>query len=214
MILDNKQIKVIGDFILNYENDLINIIQFNKIIDIYKKLPNSKISKNELNWFKDFLKEYKVIRNINSGKAENVLLISLKYISANKINNVNPNQLAVLIKKYTHNKNCVSLASKILYLYKPDRFIPLDSLNRNFFGQINLDYDKLEKKIINFYLLESNKQKVQVIYLLIESFAIKIEKFHNFRGNLKSIRLNRIKDKLIRIYFKNGIDLKKLKQEK
>ncbi len=33
MSLDNIQIKVMGDFLMNYENDLINIIQFKKIID-------------------------------------------------------------------------------------------------------------------------------------------------------------------------------------
>jgi hypothetical protein len=211
MTLDNKQIKVIGDFLLNYENDLINIIRFKEIIDNYKKLRNSKITKNELNWFKDFLKEYKVIRNINAGKAENVLLYSLKYISANRINNVNPNQLAVLIKKYTHNKNCVSLASKILYLYKPEKFIPLDSLNRSFFGQKNLDYSEFNKNFTNFYLQESSKQKIQEIYLFIESIAIIIEMFQNFNGHNKLIRMNRIKDKLLRIYVRNGVELKNFK---
>ena len=211
MTLDSKQIKVIGDFLLNYENDLINIIRFKEIIDNYKKLRNSKITKNELNWFKDFLKEYKVIRNINAGKAENVLLYSLKYISANRINNVNPNQLAVLIKKYTHNKNCVSLASKILYLYKPEKFIPLDSLNRSFFGQKSLDYEQFEKKVANFFLQENNNQKIEDIHLFIESIAIKIESNKKFKGDLNAIRKNRIKDKLLRIYSKNEIDLKKNK---
>jgi hypothetical protein len=36
MHLNNNQITVIGDFLMNYENDLINIIQFKKIIDNYK----------------------------------------------------------------------------------------------------------------------------------------------------------------------------------
>jgi hypothetical protein len=208
MYLDNIQIKVMGDFLMNYENDLINIIQFKKIIDNYKKLPNLKISNTELIWFEEFLKEYKVIRNIILGKAENVILISLKYINDNQINDLNPNQLAVLIKKYTHYKNCVSLASKILFIFKPEKFIPLDSLNRRVFGQKNLDYVVFEKNVTNFYLNESNKQKTEQIYLLIEPIAKTLEDSKCFKGNAIMIRKNRIKDKLLRVYSKNAIEQK------
>ena len=45
--LNNTQIKVIGDFLLNYENDLVNIVRFKKIVDKYKKSPNLKINKNQ-----------------------------------------------------------------------------------------------------------------------------------------------------------------------
>ncbi len=36
MCSNNNQRKFAGHFLMNYENDLINIIQFKKIIDNYK----------------------------------------------------------------------------------------------------------------------------------------------------------------------------------
>ena len=119
------EIEALGQFLKIYHSDL-------KFIDEFSKFMSGKITIEEYHFdenkfsFRSFLKQYKVIRNIENGR-------TLKMLELLKTWNFDMEQedLVKAIRPICHEKQSRSLVSKIYFLNNPAKYYPMDALVLN-----------------------------------------------------------------------------------
>ena len=135
-----KNIKILGSFLFYYESDLKHIKAFQDYF--HGEVFNSEADCAYLSQFTSFLQEFRVLRNVRRGEARDVLKTFVNYLKEEEDLKLCPNVLSELLFEYTHKKKAVSLASKILFLYQPERFVPMDSLYKSALGLAENNSDK------------------------------------------------------------------------
>ena len=187
-----QQIKSIGFFLSSYESDLLHIRNF----QLFREgdIPIDKYSKKGDHSFYNFLSEFRVARNLKKGYTSNVLKVALDWI---KKTPQDVDGFAQKIKKagLTHNKLMTSLASKILFLNCPQKILPLDTRVRNSVSQESNSYKDYLPLIRAFK--RSYKTQIKECLDFVQPFTRQIESDFPEIRNKKSIRTNRMIDKLL-----------------
>jgi hypothetical protein len=197
-MLDNLKIKIIGNFLYNYESDLKFILEFQK----WKSsnyLDENYLGEEKLFGLVSFLKEYKVLRWIKKDQQpEFINLIKMYFIEKSDFNVDELN--AFVVKNYSINTNCnfISLCSKIGMLYNPVKYFPLDRYSKNAIEYKDNNYINFNAKIKDFVQNSEIKEFLDeiIIYTLpiLTEFESKLV-IENF--NIESVRENRILDKIL-----------------
>lgn len=184
--MDKTYIYALGQLLYTYESDLT----------YFKKFKDFKKSRNTDNsFFKKFINEYKVARNINKDYSHKVINLTLDWIDNYESSDVDGFAQYLQRKGVTYNKLTTSLASKIMFLNDPYKIIPMDQLARNALGQksnLYSDYIKLVKsyKTENLPKIEKHLNSVNKHLNFIEI------DFANLK-NIETIRMNRFIDKIL-----------------
>ena len=199
--INNYKIAALGEFLMNYESDLVYIQEFQEIFKNPKIDIDFVCNKDGI--FHQFLIEFKIARNFKKGLQKDVFLLCRNYINKNK-NNLSPDKLSDQFKnKKSIGKRLLSLSSKVIAFYDSENYIPMDSLNRKAinskiytYKNFNLAVEEM-KKDSNFML--QIKQMDAIVAPLVKDF----EHLSGLKGyNFKKIRQNRLIDKLLRIQHK------------
>ena len=174
---------------------------------IAKDISEEKFLNNEFG-MKKFLKDYSVARTLNGqkNKAQIVdLLINLDYsknnyeVVQNFARGLQKNQFSTFNKISNNFIVPTSFASKFLFLYKPDRFIPYDSFVYDSLKQIN----KFGKADINSYYMRANEFKESLGNKIPKDIAILIDRVKEIELpflkniNMKDLVKWRIADKYL-----------------
>lgn len=192
----SKVIKVIGSFLFYYESDLKHIKAFQEYV--HREVRTNNMDRTYLSQFISFLQEFRVLRNIRRGGAEDVLRTSVNYVKKEEPSKLCPNVLSEILGEYTYNKKAVSLSSKILFLYEPERFVPLDSLNKSTLGLSENNYDNFLERFRSYFEKEENLFPVKVCMEKTQHYAFLLEKKVQLNFDPMTIRSQRIKDKFLR----------------
>jgi len=198
------EIKAIGSFLLNYHNMLHQHFMIKKLLHEPNLSPKFHIE------IKKFLIEWKVIWNIDEEKQ--VKLIEtifdfLKYEVVIDENSIDKLVNRIISENISENK-LISLGSKILFIYSPEKIFPYDKLAKTSLKINNNNYSLFYKKVIEFkkekntekiysQIIKDNKRYTDIIEnSIIEEFKdeFKLNITDDFFVNVK---INRIVDKLL-----------------
>lgn len=182
-------IKSIGLFLSIYPDDLVRIERFALYI-------NSKITLEAYgNDFFEFLKAYRVARNIRKGYSNELLHLTKEWILNNgkrDATNVQDFATSIQVSQLTpRNRFPLSLASKILMLNNPIRIIPFDSQNSKALGVRTSNYALFYKRLMDYK--HKNERIISEALNEIDSFVSTIEKKHSI-NQIERIRFNRLLD--------------------
>lgn len=198
-ISEIDKVEAIGHFISTFYSDLKYIKNF----QYYKKKQEKQIQESSLLTtnkisFYSFLKEFRIIRNIEKGKSNDLIEFTIKFINENNSNEVD--KFAECLKSesgLTRDKKTVSLASKIMFLNNPLENFPMDQLVRKSLGLKSNIYKDYMNEVNNFKDIYSNviddcmDSSVKFIKVIENDYELKgIEK-------INEISRNRIIDKLL-----------------
>jgi hypothetical protein len=198
--MNEKQTRAIESFFRAYFSDLINIRNFQRYKN--QKSTNVEESGNKLDSFKNFLVEFRVIRNVEQGKSHDLLNHTIDWIKSSNPDDVDGFAKFILDKDMTRGKLSVSLASKILMLNNPWKILPIDSMSRRSVNQKNNCYSDFLKSISEFK--DKNKNEIVECLESIDEHSQVIEKyFKNEIEDIKTIRYNRFIDKYL---WANGLN--------
>jgi hypothetical protein len=145
------QIKAIGNLLNYYHSDLTYIVNFkqfkkddDKLEDHLNRSPGS---------LRSFVSEYRVDRGIQATAFKEFLKSVREWVQSGLTNDVNDvDGFAERLRKegLTHGKTMTSLASKVLFLNKPDTVIPCDRFNRIATKTTTKSYADFKGKIDEF----------------------------------------------------------------
>ncbi|RIH66180.1 hypothetical protein D1164_04520 [Mariniphaga sediminis] len=188
------RIMALGNLLQYYYTDLIYINNFQK----YKagQLKTEDYLQKSDGSFKSFINEFRVARNIEKGKTDELLKMAMIYTSEGE--GIYVDDFAEFLNEIgiTHGKTMTSLASKVLFLNNPWNILPIDNLVKR---AVNLRENKYES-----YKVKFNEYKRNHMLEINESLA-SVEKHLNiieapFMGKLpdiQTIRFNRFLDKIL-----------------
>jgi hypothetical protein len=185
--MNKTYIYALGQLLYSYETDLI----FMKSFKDYKKDRNKEIA-----FFKNFVNEYKVARNVDKDQSYRLIDITLNWIQ--KEDSLDVDGFARHLQKdgITRNQLTTSLASKILLLNNPYKIFPIDNLARkavNLKSNVYADYIKLVKEYKKQHLPEIEKHLNSV-----DRHLKIIEKdYSEYFKDIETIRMNRFIDKIL-----------------
>jgi hypothetical protein len=192
--LNNIQIAALGEFLMNYETELNYIKKFQELMGENPDI-NFHESENKGS-FKSFVNQFGVARNIEKGKTLEIIRILINEL---KNNELDPNELSKKLQHLTHNSKAVSLSSKILFLYKPEEFIPLDSLNKKTLLVQSNDYVCFSKEL-NTYISNSDiKKEISKLIKTASPLVKCIEDKSMLKMDFNKIKTNRLIDKYLRV---------------
>ncbi len=193
-IQDIVYIQALGHLLSTYSSDL-------KYIEIYHRFKNSEsYPVDALTNFKNFITEFKVVRNVKKGATDQLLQYLFNWLKNNTDKNNHVNCFAEYLKEngkgITHGKLQVSLASKILFLNNPWEVLPIDRRVRK---TLNIKENKYESFMKSLGEFRQNNSTTISYYL--DSIAQHISIIEQeFEGKIKSIeviRNNRYLDKVL-----------------
>ena len=191
--MNTTQIIAVGNFLSSYKSDLLYIKNISQLsldnCDYQFHCNNNKGS------FKSFVNEFKVVRNMEEGKTELVLKKVLEYFAKHTEPQVD--ELVIELRDHTRNQYAVSLASKILFLFKPVDFVPMDFFNKKALGYKGNIYCEFKKEFDTHFFKNENNVELEVINSCCLPLAKVIEEESEFNINFEIIRTNRLKDKLL-----------------
>ncbi|MCE4566036.1 hypothetical protein INQ51_17080 [Maribellus sp. CM-23] len=189
-------IMALGNLLQYYYTDLTYINNFQK----YKagQLKTEDYLQKSDGSFKSFINEFRVARNIEKGKTDELLKMAMIYTSEGEGDGICVDLFAEFLNEVgiTHGKTMTSLASKVLFLNDPWNILPIDNLVKR---AVNLRENKYDS-----YKIKYNEFKKNHILEINESLA-SVEEHLNiieapFIGELRdiqTIRFNRFLDKIL-----------------
>lgn len=192
--LTRETIQATGNFLSTYYTDLRYIRNFHRF-------KNGSLSAEEyLNGgtgsFYSFMVEFRVIRNITKGSSDELLREAVKWSKRKNADDVD--LFAEHLRKtgITRGQTMTSMASKILLLNNPWRIMPMDSLARRTLNQSESRYAVYADNMETYRRM--NKTTLDSVMDTTDSLAAVLEReFKAEMKDLKSIRRNRITDKLL-----------------
>lgn len=188
-------IKAIGNFLANYETDLVYIRNFQ--LHRCKKISSKDFATKQKGMFYKFLIEFKVTRNFVQGKSNEILNYTNLWLDKKKATDIDGFATLLKAKGLTRNGTMTSLASKILFLNNPWEVLPMDTQAKK---TLNHKDDNLYKTFlprVNNYRDEKSKF-IKSTLTILNPYLANIEKqFRNELDNIKTIRENRFIDKLL-----------------
>ena len=188
-------IEALGNLLCYYNSDLYYIACFHNFIN--GKITETKYLQKEKGYFKSFLIEYRIARNVKKERIRELLLSTKNWVSTKKASIVDDFALALRDQKITHDgKTMTSLASKILFLNNPEEIIPMDRFNKTALNIKSNSYSDFKNKVENY---KSKNMDIMKEYLSkIDSLLSEIEK--NYKGikiNFNDYRISRFSDKIL-----------------
>ena len=197
--MTTTQIIAVGNFLSSYESDLLYIKNVSKLsLDNCDFKFHTSTNKGS---FKSFVISYGVAWNIEREHTKQLLEKVLVYLALPTKPKVD--ELVIKLIEDTHQEFAVSLASKILFLFKPEDFVPMDSLNKKAMKYKGRIYSEFKKEFDTFYLNEKNKDLLSEIIESTLPLAEIIEKRSDLKIDFELVRTNRLKDKLLWAIGKN-----------
>ncbi len=186
--LSRIQQKAVDELQLHYAKDLEAILAFQEF------KAQTGTSKNYLNHFDAFLKDFRVKRNVKRGAESALLKAVLNHVRSNENGDVDILAGILANTDITHNKKMKSLCSKILFLNNPWKNFPMDTLTRKALQMRANEYSMYLPKLIAFK--KTNQHEITLMLKAIDAQLDLIEKpFKAKLSNLKTIRENRLVDK-------------------
>ena len=189
-----QEIQALGNLLEFYYTDLIYIRNFQK----YKagEIDKTEYLKKEDGTFRSFLNEYRVARNVDKTKTEELLQLTTEWVRTNKSTDVDAFAKHLKESGITHGKTMKSLASKILFLNNPWKIIPFDSLAKKAVKLQENDYSEYLKRAMKYQ--EDNESYLNNCLGTVEQHLITIEqKFEGKLEDILRIRQNRFLDKVL-----------------
>lgn len=192
--MEVQHVQAIGNFLQYYYTDLLYIKKFQDFKSS-KISPSEYISK-KTGTFYSFLIEFRVIRNLTEGCADQLLKITHDWINSKNADNVDLFAERLSKSDLTRGHVTTSLASKILFLNNPWKILPMDTLTRKAFKQsenrystyiLNLEKYRYSHKIV----IEKCISHTKILACIAE---------HEFQTEIKNLNIiheNRIIDKLL-----------------
>lgn len=192
-ITDHILLQTKNTFEWTYYGDLYYFAAFHHL----KSGKESKEVVGDLEFFKQFLIEYRVSRNIATGKKE-IAWVKFKELAKEPITIDTVDQMAKHLFNEFHPKKGTptSLCSKLLMLLKPELIIPIDSINKIALKHNLSQYVGFAEKVKDFKI--ENSGKIKELIDMVSPRAEKIESiFSKELENLEKIRENKVIDKLL-----------------
>lgn len=189
--MTNLSIQALGYLLSTYQSDLEYIRNFQKLKSSKSRLPET------IKFFKLFVNEFKVARNVKKSETEKLIDLTLSWISQKGADNVD--EFALFLKKeedITHEKVMTVLASKILFLNNPWMILPFDKLTKNALKLKTNNYtDYLTK--LEIFKIENQNRIDQDISSVKNHLTFIESNFVSDIQDLSTIRRNRYIDKLL-----------------
>ena len=191
--LNLEVIESLGQLLAYYKSDLEYIANFKLFLRNKKNVDDYLMCNNG---FQKFINEFRVARNIKKRKVKDLMLFIKKSKLLNDADAVDAFAEEMKNNRLTHaDKVMTVLASKIFFLNKPDKIIPMDSLNKKSLGIKGNKYKDFEIKINEF--IDTNNKMISMQLKKIRPFLIKIEKSVNVEIDFEKYRINRFTDKYL-----------------
>lgn len=200
-IEDRIDIQVIGDLLMFYESDLGYIRNF----QLFKKgeiSPGAYCEKKQ-GTFYSFLIEFRVTRNFEKNKVDRLLEITRDWVINESSDRVDEFAIHLNDEGITHGKIMTVMASKILFLNKPWKILPMDSLGKFAVGQIDNSYENYMTRIreVREQILPNIKKKLSRVEPYLEQIE---DLYYPVLKEPTVIRENRFIDKLLWTLGKSG----------
>lgn len=192
--MTSGQIKAIGNLLTGYRSDLIYIRDFHR----YKshRISKQDYLKKAEGTFKSFIDDFRVARNVEQNKTEQLLLLTLHWVNSKHANDIDAFAQRLCAKGITHGKIMTSLSSKILFLNNPWKIFPIDSIARNKLGMRNNVYaDYLP--LVHQFRKEKSKMIQECIQSVSTHLSVLEKEFVSEIRDIKTVRINRFIDKLL-----------------
>lgn len=191
---------------MNISNDILlqtkNAFEWTYYGDLYyfsafkylKRGEESIEAVGDLEFFKQFLIEYRVSRNVSD---KNIAWKIFNELSTEVITFQTVDEYANRFKEAHKNEWLLSsLSSKLAMLLQPNQIIPMDSINKIALKHNENKYAGFAEKVEAFKI--ENNGKIKELMDMVSPRAKKIESiFSNELENLEKIRENRVVDKLL-----------------
>lgn len=186
------RIEAIGNLLQYYRADLTYISRFHQYKD--KALPREEFLSKSPGSFRSFLTEFKVGRWIPKEEIPDVLELTMKWVRTKHADDVDGFACRLMERGLTRGKIMTSLASKIMFLNRPQVILPCDRLNRkaldvkrNRYSDFSAAFERARQTLqINGYL-----EPVQGYLRVVEAA------FEGEFDDIRKIRENRFLDKLL-----------------
>ncbi len=187
------EIRAIGHFLAYYETDLKYILEFQRFKN--NQIAVERYCEMVPSGFYSFLKEYRIIRNIEQGKAIELLKVTKEWINTDMSNNVDEFASKISQQNFSKGKVLTSLSSKILFLNNPWEILPMDSQVRKSLHQTENKYSVYEDNLEKFKI-ENDIQIIECLNIVEQIIKLINDNFSGL-DNLDMIVRNRIIDKLL-----------------
>lgn len=208
LTLNIEYIQAAGSLLATYHSDLTYIRNFQRArTDI--TYSNAYLN-NIPGGFQAFLNEYRVARNIPRGTAGQLFDFTIQWLDQNTQPDVDLFAGALRDKDISHEKKVMaSLASKILFLNDPVRFIPMDILTRTALKGCENRYAVYQPKAMRFY--DANYTTTTSMLQSFNAHIEAIEEEFEFPAEqMSSIRRMRFLDKVLWTMGRNILTRKRL----
>lgn len=196
-----------GHVLAFYLSDLFYIDNFNRakkgeLLQIAYLDKNKEIN----NSFRQFVWDFRVVRNVRAGQLSNLLGETIKWCKGKNADDVDLFKQKLRAKEICHEKNMTSLSSKVLFLNNPEFIHPYDDLAKKAVGYKGKSYSEYLLKVDEYKKV--HKQLIGSLYNDIRQELDSLDKvFNEIRKssvNTKVVRNNRIVDKLLWTIGKNN----------
>ena len=197
--LNLEPIESLGQLLAYYQSDLEYIANFKLFLNNKKEVDDYLTCKKG---FQEFINEFRIARNIKKQKVKELILFIKNSKLLENVNAVDAFAEEMKNNRLTHEDKIMTvLASKIFFLNKPDKIIPMDSLNKKSLGIKGNKYKDFKIKVDGFIVENRNtiaSHIKSIIHLLTE-----IENNVNVKINFEAYRINRFTDKYLWTQGKN-----------
>lgn len=190
-----KHIEALGHLLTWYGEDLVFFREFQR----YQNggIEASRYCKNYPGSFQNFLNAYRVARNFQKGQTEKLLEICFDWYKQGQCEQVK--RLAEVIEKTGVSHGLpVSLASKVMFLMRPDLVLPYDRQAKDTLGlgANDKDYDEFYRRALKFEndnraALDAGLAKVSKMLDVLESG------FSDLNLPFEKVRRLRLLDKML-----------------
>jgi hypothetical protein len=197
-ITELEAIESLGHLLAYYESDLKYITSFHLFRSNKKDTEDYLTEKN--GGFQKFINEYKVARNIRKDSKQKLLEVIRDFEFRGDEKAVDDFADKMKRQELTQKDKVMTvLASKIFFLNRPDKIIPMDSLNKKALDLKENKYRSFIPKANEF--IENNKEEIVKYLEGIQGYLVKIEDNLNFKMDfdLEKYRINRFSDNYLRV---------------
>ncbi len=193
-IKDSIDIQAIGSLLMYYESDLRYIRNFQQFKK--GKISSKDYCEKEQGTFYSFLIEYRVTRNFEKNMVHSLLDITKDWIGTTSADKVDEFAIRLNDARLTHGKIMTVMASKILFLNKPWKILPMDAFSKGAVGQTNNSYHTYQSNIAQVRktinpIIKNKLSKVELYLKLVENI------YDGDLKDLQAIRENRFIDKVL-----------------
>ncbi len=195
MNLNEVQIEALGFFLSWYRKDLIFFREFQRFAKGEKSVEEYSI--DYPGSFQDFINSYQISRTLIKGNTENLLRICKQWHDEDQWLEVNELAATIFNNGIVHGRP-ISLASKVMFLMRPNEVLPYDKRARIALGMKNseTDYDLFRRLALEFG--DRNKKLIDDgLVLAGEMLDVLESQFTDLNLPMQHIRRLRLLDKLL-----------------